>query len=734
MMAASMNNQPSRSRAGNAGKVVADKYLVDGRYSITDLVDINRLRILFEEFSKTSGFTTGFVSFPGQEILIATGWRDACTKFHRSCAASSKACRHSNIFLTSCLRKQQELSIRKCSNGLVDGATPVIIRGKHLASVSTGQVFLEQPDLDVFARQARKYGYDEESYLAAIKKVPVVSEQQLKQTLRYLSGLAVFIAEEGLNAVRLTEENQLRRKSEEALVKGEDKYRRLFEGSMDAVLILNDRGRAIDCNDAAIKLFGFKTKQEILSRSPSDVSPKKQPDGRDSRVVAAEMIAIASKNRSHSFQWLNKRKDGTIFPVEARLSRLDVDGQTLFQTVVRDITERKQAEESMIHANRVLTTFDKCNSAILEAPNEMALYREICRIVVETGGCAMAWVGLVEHDLRKTVRPVASFGQSSDFFQREFISWADTPRGRGMAGTSIRTRKITVCTDFQKRRMAPSFVKDATKQKVNSAIGLPLIIGDECIGALSLYSSKPDAFGSGQQRMFEGFVKNLITGIVILRARAERERLQKDILLIGEQMQQRLGQELHDDLGQQLTGMSLIAGVVKQKLKASGNPMAEEVHDLLKMMTNASSSARALARGLYPVELDHGALLLSLEDLAAKTSILPGINCLFKNHSTGSFTKDQSIHLYRIAQEAVNNAIKHGRSKNISIEIDSNSKSKPGWLVVESDGISCETRRPENNGMGLRLMNYRAGLIGGTLEICKTDKGGCRVACTFPRS
>ena len=239
-----MDNDLTRSARRKVNDLVSREHLLDERYSIRDLVDITRLRRSFEEFSKVTGFTTGFVSYPDQEILISTGWRDACTKYHRHCPASAEACRESNIHLTTCLKNLKELSIKPCGNGLVDGATPVIIRGKHLASVSTGQVMFEPPDLAFFKRQAKKYGYDVKAYLAAIRQVPVVNKQQFKQVLRYLSSLAVFLAEEGLNALRVGE--------------SEEKYRVLFEGTRDAIIIRDSTGGFLDCNAAALRLFKWR--------------------------------------------------------------------------------------------------------------------------------------------------------------------------------------------------------------------------------------------------------------------------------------------------------------------------------------------------------------------------------------------------------------------------------------------------------------------------------------------
>lgn len=161
-----------------SGNVANDPaYLVDGKYGIKDLVDLDQLRSLFERFTKATGFTIGFLDHPGLNILIATGWRDICTKFHRSTPASEAICLKSNGHLLNNLDEPGEIVCEECDHGLVDCATPVIVRGKHVASLATGQLLLKQADPERFRRQARTFGYDEQKYLNALKEIPVVSEE-----------------------------------------------------------------------------------------------------------------------------------------------------------------------------------------------------------------------------------------------------------------------------------------------------------------------------------------------------------------------------------------------------------------------------------------------------------------------------------------------------------------------------------------------------------------------------
>lgn len=122
-----------------------NSHLINGKYSIRDLIDIESLRKTLEKFSLATGFTTGFLEYPSQEILVATGWRDICTKFHRVFPESAKHCKESNIYLTKQLKDLKELNIKPCENGLVDGATPIVIKGKYIAYLATGQVLFEKP-------------------------------------------------------------------------------------------------------------------------------------------------------------------------------------------------------------------------------------------------------------------------------------------------------------------------------------------------------------------------------------------------------------------------------------------------------------------------------------------------------------------------------------------------------------------------------------------------------------
>jgi PAS domain S-box-containing protein len=175
--------------------------------SFKDIVDLKELKLLFEQFSKATGFTTGLVDQSTKEVLLATGWRDICVKFHRACPDSRKHCQASNKELTTGLDHAGEIRINQCENGLIDGCTPIIIQGKHFATLFTGQVLFTQPDKELFRKQAQKYGYNEQAYLESLAKVPVISEEEFSTMLHYLAHTASMIAQTGLANLKSKKES-----------------------------------------------------------------------------------------------------------------------------------------------------------------------------------------------------------------------------------------------------------------------------------------------------------------------------------------------------------------------------------------------------------------------------------------------------------------------------------------------------------------------------------------------
>jgi PAS domain S-box-containing protein len=209
-----------------------------------------------------------------------------------------------------------------------------------------------------------------------------------------------------------------------------------------------------------------------------------------------------------------------------------------------------------------------------------------------------------------------------------------------------------------------------------------------------------------------------------------RRRLEGEILEISEREQRRIGRELHDSLGQQLTGIAIMTKALEQTLQRQARVEAADAKEIATLVNQAVEETRQLSRGLHPVALDENGLMSALQALAATTQNLFRVSCVF-HCDKPVLVPDASTaaHLYRIAQEAVTNAVRHGMPQNILIELSDHNQQ--ATLLVTNDGQDFPENPPEHKGMGLQVMSHRAEMIGGTVEVHCGPSGGTELRCCF---
>ncbi len=213
--------------------------------------------------------------------------------------------------------------------------------------------------------------------------------------------------------------------------------------------------------------------------------------------------------------------------------------------------------------------------------------------------------------------------------------------------------------------------------------------------------------------------------------RTESKRLENAILEISAREQRRIGQDLHDGLGQHLTGIAFLSKVQEQRLGEKSLPETADAGKIVNLVNEAIHKARELARGLMPVLSESHGLMSALQQWASEMEDLFQITCRFECEDPVLIADDNAAnHLYRIAQEAVHNAIRHGNAKNVRIGLIAGDDE--GALTVEDDGCGISKVQPVQTGMGLRIMKYRAGMIGGTLRVERRGTGGTLMTCIFP--
>ncbi len=212
-----------------------------------------------------------------------------------------------------------------------------------------------------------------------------------------------------------------------------------------------------------------------------------------------------------------------------------------------------------------------------------------------------------------------------------------------------------------------------------------------------------------------------------------RKRLEKKVLEVSDQEQRRIGRDLHDGLCQHLSATLFASKILEEELAGKSLPQAAQAGQIAEFINRAITQARDVARGLEPVKLAANGLMSALEELAATVRTMQRVDCVFRSETPVLIDNDAAaIHLYRIAQEAVNNAVKHAQPRRIQIGLDNSGEKIT--LTIKDDGVGVRLAGRQHDGMGLQTMNYRARVIGAVLDVRRDPGGGTVVTCTLPRN
>jgi PAS domain S-box-containing protein len=307
-------------------------------------------------------------------------------------------------------------------------------------------------------------------------------------------------------AARLEKENALR--------SSDQHLRTVLDAAQDGFWMLDGEGRIVDANPAACAMTGYD-RGELLGRSVAEIAAGEVP--------AAERIRQVQERGSDRFDSWLRRKDGSLARVSVSMSQTGLAGG-LMVCFFRDVTRKREMEEDLRRARRTLLVITRCDEAILRATKEGELFAEVCRVIVETGGYRMCWVGVPENDARRTIRPVAHAGHEDGYLATVDAVWADEPRGRGPTGVAVREGRIVVGPDFASDPTLAPWKAEALRRGYGSATAVPIAHGGEKVGVLVMYSADVTAFSEEELRLLGQLADDLAFGVHALRERAARAR------------------------------------------------------------------------------------------------------------------------------------------------------------------------------------------------------------------
>ena len=211
---------------------------------------------------------------------------------------------------------------------------------------------------------------------------------------------------------------------------------------------------------------------------------------------------------------------------------------------------------------------------------------------------------------------------------------------------------------------------------------------------------------------------------------AERARLEREVLKISDREQARIGRDLHDGPCQNIASIAVLAEIAAREMKLENQNATASLNEISQIARHSIDEIQSLSKGLFPVKIEEYGLELALQELAAETMARSTARCSFTMRQPITFTDPAAaIQLYRIAQEAISNALRHGRARNVAIELEMSNGTVR--LMIQDDGIGIQPGT-KKSGLGLHTMDYRAKMLGGSLEMGPGSEGGTTVICSFP--
>jgi PAS domain S-box-containing protein len=518
-------------------------------------------------------------------------------------------------------------------------------------------------------------------------------------------------------------------------------FSQFFDALPDAICAVGVDGRIAIVNNQAEQMFGFAAGD--LPGQPIEVLIPER--FRQSHVGHRTKYADDPRPRpmGAGLQLYGRRKDGAEFPVDIMLTPWDLGDQRLFVAVVRDISERKKIEEALEKARQELEIRVEQRTAALALERMTAVAAletraQQQRAIAELGRHALEGrsFAVLLNDVVALVPQIlgteycAVFEHSDDqLILSEGAGWKD-----GAVGNTFLSTGRDSQAGYTLLSHAPVVVEDLRSETRFCAS--PLQLEHDIVSGVSVLIHCPGKpFGvlgayTRQKRSFSGDDVHFLQSIAsILTTAVSRRQLEGELLDASGREQRRLGQDLHDGLCQHLIGLQYTASVLAEKLE-KGSDLRKEAETIAEMIRQGTLQARMLARGLSPVNLEANGLMSALRELALNTEALFRITCRFDCSQEVLVTdNNKAVQLYRIAQEAITNAVKHGRSTSVRLSLE---RSKhQATLKITDNGVGLPDHPEKSNGMGLRIMQYRSDMIGASLRIAPASEGGTEVTCVF---
>lgn len=510
------------------------------------------------------------------------------------------------------------------------------------------------------------------------------------------------------------------REALETLSEAEELHRLLFEKVPHPRFVCEaGTQRILAVNDAAVRRYGY-SRSEFLRMKVTDLAWEGSSEFKHYCQKLSSPRSIANGGQGRIFT--HCRKDGALIDIEVDAAliplRGSLRGRRVFLLLAQDVTEKRRAERRL-RAQHATTCALAESSTMTEASSR--IFQAICENLGCDWGelwrvdpsarvlhCTQVWHP--EHQRLRNTKPAAR--------NTVFVC------GGGIPGTVWARNKPVWIADVTQH---PELQRSASVDKygLRAVFAFPIRLNREVLGVITIFSRRVLPPDKDLLHLLEDICSQI--GQVMGRRRAERQLLE-----ITEREQQRIGRDLHDGLCQQLAGIAYSASDLQCRLEKKYRPEAMIAARIAELSRATAVQARQIARGLNPVKLGTTGLMAALNELTSAIRAMFSISCRFEaSRSVHIRDHGTAVHLYRIAQEAIHNAITHGKATEILVSLRREHDNI--LLSVMDNGCGIRGDPGEGEGMGLENMNYRARAIGAQLKFMPRPRGGTSMRCTMPQ-
>ncbi len=498
----------------------------------------------------------------------------------------------------------------------------------------------------------------------------------------------------------------------------EARYRTLFEHAPDGILIADPESYYLDANPSMCRMLGY-SREELIGLHASDIVAEA-----DIPHIGLAMRVLKTMSH-HSREWDFRRKDGSVFRAEVTVALIP-DGNLL--AMIRDITERKQAELRIQRLNRVYAVLSDSNKSILREKDPQTMLETACRIAVEKGQLCMAWIGLLDAVSDK-MEITAHAGATPDTLQilKDLLGSEQRHCKCAFTLEALQTGRYSVCNDVAHDPQAESWREAGLTRNYHAMASLPLKRAEKVIGTFNLYADQPDFFDADEMRLLDELAMDISFALDVHDREAELRRRERALL----EERTRLAREIHDTLAQGLTGIVIQLQVADRAGHIDLADPDSPVRLARRLAEECLVEARRSVKALRPGALETHGLTDALRGLQEQmTSRVPIQSTWEVQGDLFPLPLEVENHLLRIGQEAITNVLRHSQATKLNTTLTY----KPGQvcLRVEDNGRGFIPERHNAAGFGLIGMRERAAQIAATLTIDSRPDHGTRIEIVVP--